>query len=262
MKARTEELLNLLLWSFEKLARPTFRNLTDSYESWAFRNGLLRTIRYLHKQELVERDHSKPDDRMYRLTAKGRLHALGGRDPQNEWARHWDGEWRMLLFDLPVPQNTERARLRRYLKNRGMGYLQNSVWITPDDLEKERQILGQGKINVESLILLKARPCAGETDAEIVAGAWDFDIINERYRRHLKLLDERPHSKLNNNDASKALLRWASAEREAWVNAVTKDPLLPERLLPTRYLGKEAWRKRMQILSEANDQLFTFTAGN
>ena len=44
---------------------------------------------------------------------------------------------------------------------------------------------------MESLILLEARPCAGESDAEIVAGAWDFERIN-RYARHLKVLAERP----------------------------------------------------------------------
>jgi len=37
---------------------------------------------------------------------------------------------------------------------------QNSVWITPDPLTEERQILGGGKIRVESLLLLEARPCA------------------------------------------------------------------------------------------------------
>ena len=42
MKPQTEEFLNFLLWSVEMLARPTFRNLTDSYESWAYRNNLLR----------------------------------------------------------------------------------------------------------------------------------------------------------------------------------------------------------------------------
>jgi hypothetical protein len=38
--------------------------------------------------------------------------------------------------------------------------LQNSVWITPDPLTEERQLLGGGKINVESLLLLEARPGA------------------------------------------------------------------------------------------------------
>ena len=59
----------------------------------------------------------------------------------------------MVLFDVPIGQNTHRERLRRYLRDKGFGYLQNSVWITPDPLEEELQILRGGKINVESLIL-------------------------------------------------------------------------------------------------------------
>jgi hypothetical protein len=89
-------------------------------------------------------------------------------------------------------QNAQRERPRRCLRDRGFGYLQKSVWITPNPLEDEREILGGGKINVESLILLEARSCAGESGAEMVAGAWDFERINRRYAWHLKVLEERP----------------------------------------------------------------------
>jgi DNA-binding transcriptional regulator PaaX len=63
---------------------------------------------------------------------------------------------------------------RDYLRDRGLGYLQKSVWTTPNPLEEEREILAGGKINVESLILLEARSCAGESGTEMVAGAWDL----------------------------------------------------------------------------------------
>ena len=258
MQPRTEEFLNLLLWSAETLSRPTFRNLTASYESWAYRNGLLRQIASLEKQQLIERDLSAPDDRVYRLTWQGRLHALGGRDPQARWSREWDGRWRLVLFDVPTSQNSDRTRLRRYLRDKGFGYLQNSVWITPDPLEEERQILVGGKINVESLILLEARPCAGESDTEIVAGAWDFERINRRYARHLKILDERPGGVLGNEAAAKVLLRWAATEREVWLDAVATDPLLPARILPSDYLGQAAWRRRVEVLREAGRQLKTY----
>ena len=113
MKPKTEEFLNLLLWSADMLARPTFRNLTDdSYESWAYRNGLMRQVATLQKQQLLERDASTANDRLYRLTAQGRLHVLGGRDPEERWARSWDGQWRLVLFDLPAGQNAQRERLR------------------------------------------------------------------------------------------------------------------------------------------------------
>ena len=211
----------------------------------------------MERQHLLERDASSPDDRLYRLTAQGRLHVLGGRDPEQRWARPWDGQWRLVLFDVPTGQNAQRERLRRYLRDKSFGYLQNSVWITPDPLAEERRILGGGKINVESLILLEARPCAGESDAEIVAGAWDFERINRRYARHLKVLAARPGGALRNDAAAKALLRWAAAAREAWLDAVTNDPLLPGRILPFDYLGQQALvavrkdRRWVEVLRDA-----------
>jgi DNA-binding transcriptional regulator PaaX len=74
----------------------------------------------------------------------------------------------MVLFDMPVGKDAQRRRLWSYLRGKGFGYLQYSVWVTPDPLEEERQILAGEKVNVESLILLETRPCAGESDEQIV----------------------------------------------------------------------------------------------
>jgi DNA-binding transcriptional regulator PaaX len=109
---------------------------------------------------------------------------------------------------------------------------------------------------------LEARPGAGESDAEIVAGAWAFERINRRYARHRKALDERPVGALRNDAAAKALLRWAAAEREAWLDAVTYDPLLPARILPSDYLGQPAWRRRVEVLRDASRQLRTFKSNS
>ncbi len=260
MKPKTEELLYFLLWSAELLARPTFRNLTDSYESWAYRNGLFRQATTLERQQLLERDTSSPKDRLYRLTPRGRLHALGGRDPEEHWARSWDGQWRLILFDVPVGQNAQRERLWRYLREKNFGCLQKSVWITTNSLEAERQILRDDNISVNSLILLQARPCAGESDAEIVTGAWDFERINRRYTRYLKVLAERPDGALRSEARAKALQRWAASEREAWLDAVVNDPLLPAQILPPDYLGQQAWRTRVKVLKDAGRQLHTFVS--
>src|SRR6266536_3067902 len=148
-RPKSQAFLNFLLWSADKLARPTFRNLTDSYESWAYRNGLVKQLAALEKRQLIERNSSAPDDRVYRLTWQGRLHVLGGRDPQARWSREWDGRWRLVLFDVPTAQDSHRRRLRRYLHSRDFGCLQGSVWVTPDPLEEERRILVGAKMDVE-----------------------------------------------------------------------------------------------------------------
>jgi phenylacetic acid degradation operon negative regulatory protein len=239
--------------------RPTFRNLTESYESWAYRNGLLPQVAKLERQQLLERDPTSRVDRLYRLTEQGRLRALGGRDPQAQWTRHWDGRWRLVLFDVPTRLNTRRERLRRYLRLRAFGCLQGSVWITPDPVHGEREILAGGQVNVESLLLLEARPAAGESDEELVHGAWDFAQINRRYERHLEVLDCCPTGKLTDTSAATALRRWAADERDAWLAAVRPDPLLPERLLPAKYLGRQAWERRKTVLARAGKRLRGFS---
>lgn len=258
MQPKTLELLSFLLWSAERLVRPTVRNLTDSFESWAYRNGLLQQLAALEKQQLVERVSDRSKDRLYRLTPLGRLAALGGRDPETLWARRWDGRWRLVIFDVPTARNGHRQRLRRYLRERGFGFLQRSVWITPDPLDEERERLADAKTDVRSLILLEGRPCADESDAEIVISAWDFERINKGYARHVEILTRRPQGSLNDQALAKALHHWATEEREAWLSAISCDPLLPKRLLPAGYLGCDAWQRRVSVLAEARKQLQTF----
>ncbi|MBU6400452.1 MAG: hypothetical protein KGS61_09055 [Verrucomicrobia bacterium] len=163
-----------------------------------------------------------------------------------------------MLFDIPRTRNSQRTRLRRILRDQGFGRLQDSVWITPDSMEEERRILGGSRVHVASLILLEARPCAGESDTEMVASAWDFVDINRRYAQCLKILEARPVGSLRDERIARALLRWAAIERETWLDAVGRDPLLPERLLPPGYLGQKAWRQRNEVLRKAGRQLPTF----
>ena len=196
MNAKTEEFLYALLWTCETLSRPTWRNLTESFEGWAYRNGLLRQLQRLEKMQLLERQSGRQGDRLHRLAEAGRLQALGGCDPVARWNRQWDGHWRLVLFDVPETRGTERDKLRRYLQQRRFGYLQNSVWITPDPTIEERTMLVGSRVDVESLIFLEVRPCAGETDSEIVAGAWNFSGINLRYSVYQQVLTRRPRRPL------------------------------------------------------------------
>jgi phenylacetic acid degradation operon negative regulatory protein len=253
MKAKTEELLYLLLWTCDMLACPTFRNLTGSFEEWAYRNGLGRQLAELERQKLLESRHPGGQsprnlDRVLRLTEAGRVHALGGQDPEVRWRRHWDGRWRLVLFDLPNAQSKLRDRLRTQLRRLRFGWLQNSVWISPDPIDTDKAGMAGSSADVESLILLEARPCAGESDEQIVAGAWDFQKINRLYSEHGRVLAARPSGSLGDQTAAKTFRKWATQERLSWLAAITEDPLLPESLLPAGYLGQEAWRKRLKAL--------------
>jgi phenylacetic acid degradation operon negative regulatory protein len=164
----------------------------------------------------------------------------------------------LVLFDVPLAQNGQRSRLRRSLRDRGFGCLQGSVWITPDSLQQERQTLAGTQSNPASLILFEGRPSGNETDHELVAAAWDFDEINAGYARDLSLLDQFPIISLNEHKGRAALQQWARMESAAWLSAVAADPLLPQELLPSSYLGKKTWRKRVETLARAGQQLQEF----
>ncbi|MCI0537251.1 MAG: hypothetical protein L0Z50_18710 [Verrucomicrobiales bacterium] len=250
-KTTTEQFLYLMLWGAETLARPTFHKLTEGFEGWAYRKGLLRQLQRLECRELIEHKPGSTVERIYRLTEIGRLAALGGCDPEARWNRSWDGRWRIVVFDLPEKHNTSRVRLRRHLKGRGFGYLQKSLWITPDPLGDEvRQLSAHGE-NVESFLTLEARPCSGESDASIVAGAWDFTRIHRLHQDCLRLLKDAPKRKAGElKDIAKAQ-QWARHERAAWQAVLRADPFLPSKLLPGGYLGKEVWQMRNAALRQA-----------
>ena len=251
MKPRTEELLYLLLWGADHLARPTFRNLTDSFESWAYKNGFLRQIQELEARKILERKPGGTSEAIYRLSENGRLIALGGRDPVAQWNRPWDGRWRMVLFDLPEAEASARVRLRRFLQGCGFGFLQNSVWISPDPLSPITHELSVHAEDVESLITLEARPAAGESDADIVAGSWNFEKINRLYERSSQILNQLPTTKTKTGPSAEPLRRWANQEKLAWQEAIFADPLLPDSLLPAGYLGKKTWAERSRVLARA-----------
>jgi phenylacetic acid degradation operon negative regulatory protein len=260
MKPATELFLYKLLWTCETFGRPSYRNLSGSFETWAYHNGYLRQLQRLEQQALIAREPDDADGRLHRLTDAGRLQALGGRDPVAHWDTPWDGQWRLAIFDVPESRSSTRVKLRRFLRDRGFGCLQNSVWVSPHPLIEERALLADSAVDVKSLILLEARPFAGETDAEIVAAAWDFGEINRRYALHADVLARRPTAPLASEHAARRFDDWLQDERDAWRLALRVDPLLPRQLQPRAYAGPDAWRRRLEVMREAGRQMRAYTA--
>jgi hypothetical protein len=120
--------------------------------------------------------------------------------------------------------------------------------VAPDFVAAEKESLRQGHIQVRSLVVLEARPGAGESDLQIVQGAWDFDGLNDLYRGYLRVLDQRPNGRRRQTKPDQVLAAWAEDERKAWLEAIRFDPMLPRCLHPPGYLGPEAFRQREEAL--------------
>ncbi|MDP4001167.1 MAG: CRISPR-associated endonuclease Cas2 [bacterium] len=52
-------------------------------------------------------------------------------------AQTWDGQWRLLTFDIPEESKPAREAFRRKLKELGFFHFQRSVFILPYECEKE-----------------------------------------------------------------------------------------------------------------------------
>jgi phenylacetic acid degradation operon negative regulatory protein len=243
----TEELLDVLLWGTSRLMSPTLERLTESFEAWEWRNGG-RQLRRLEQKELIQREQ-RVGQMVYQLTELGRLVAMGGRNPEPHWKRHWDGLWRMVVFDLPQRQQLVRQQLLRWLRQNGFGYLQNSVWIHPDPLTSITETLEEFRDDVESFTVMESRCCAGYSNEAVVRGAWDFEEINKRYETHLSQASGELRKSLSARGGLAELRRRLRQERMAWATAVAIDPLLPQALQPSDYLGQRAWQAHCAVMA-------------
>jgi DNA-binding transcriptional regulator PaaX len=68
-----------------------------------------------------------------RLTKKGtqRIERLLMREYRIPEQIHWDGKWRILMFDIREQRRKTRSKLRHLLQAAGFLRLQDSVWIYP-----------------------------------------------------------------------------------------------------------------------------------
>jgi phenylacetic acid degradation operon negative regulatory protein len=208
----------------------------------------------LERKAYLERQPGGSCDRIYRLTPKGRLAALGGRDPEQLWARNWDGKWRILMFDLPRKPQRPRVRLRKVLRENGLGCLQGSVWITPDPLDKIRKQL-KGDRHPSSLLLFEGNAIGGEKTKEMVFSAWKFYDINWMWGEHERCLNAGKRFIKDDSMDTEELKKWAIAEYGAWKNVLELDPFLPKQLLPLNYRGRRIWKKRVQLWEKLSKRL-------
>jgi len=241
------EVLEVLLWGAEMLSRPSLSRWAESFETWQHRHGLQRQWGRLEQSKLVAQE-DRAGQIVHRLTDLGRLVALGGPNPERQWERKWDGQWRMLVFDLPVSQGRVRARLLRWLRQNGFSYLQDSVWIHPDPVAEIADVLKDFRDDVESFTILEAHCCSGHTNTTLVRGAWHFDHINKRYEAYLRQADGLLRQTLLSRDESN-LRRRLREQRRTWAAAVAMDPLLPQELLPADYLGQRAWQAHRSVMT-------------
>lgn len=118
------------------------------------------TFQYLRRRGLLE-IKKKNYDIIISLTKKGKERAKKYQidDLKVRIPRKWDRKWRLVIFDIPHFQTTERNAFRRKLKELGFYPLQKSVWLYPFDCKKEieflRNFFGIEKDQIQVLLVEK-----------------------------------------------------------------------------------------------------------
>jgi phenylacetic acid degradation operon negative regulatory protein len=256
MKAKSELMLYHLFWLADYAMRPSIRRVGESFEEWAYKNGYLRQIQTLERQGMLESSPAeKGARRVIKLTRQGMLRALGGMNPAEHWDRPWDGQWRMALFDLPEEKRSLRNALRNELKAARFGYLQGSVWISPDPVDSLRENFRKSDPAIRTIMFFEGRPCDGAGDDELVRAAWDFEAIKQAYREHHACLKNQPRT---DHTTREQLFDWGNLEHAAWARCLKLDPLLPRVLWPAGYPGESAWHERLKYLKKAGESASRF----
>jgi len=93
------------------------------------------TVHHMQRRGLLRINRQK-GKKFIHLTHKGHLEALFSRAALVK-SSHWDGKWRMVLFDIPEAAHSTRDQIRKFLKRIGFIKLQASVFISPYALNRE-----------------------------------------------------------------------------------------------------------------------------
>ncbi len=212
-----------------------------------------RLLRLQRRQWLTREQRAR--EIVYRLTATGRQGALGGRDPIVFWNRPTSGRWYLIVFDLPEEEQVTRQRLLRWLRRNGFGYLQDSVWISPDSPREIAKAVERFRDDVEALTVLEARCAAGYRDDALVSGAWKFETIQRRYQALIAHCQKQTASWNKRAPSTAAVGEALATARKLWLSAVTLDPLLPRALWPEGYAGEEALNALRNLRNAARKAL-------
>jgi phenylacetic acid degradation operon negative regulatory protein len=151
----------------------------------------------------------------------------------------WDGQWHMVIYQVPEAERALREQLRRKLAWLGFGPLAASVWVSPHDRAPAVRETFGGQAAVQ-LDVFRSRTGGNGADRDIAARAWDLDALDRDYRDLLA----RYRPRLAGYRAGEVDGRAALVERMRLVydyrHFPFRDPDLPPELLPADWSGRRA----------------------
>lgn len=146
MRRDTKQKILLLLLSgvalgLSKSPKGYFKLLKSIPEDWRQikTDRLYRIVREFYNDRLIDYKEDKDGFVKIVLTKEGQNKALKFKLDEMEIKKpaKWDGEWRIVIFDIPERFKKAREALRIKLKELGFLELQKSVLVLPYECEDE-----------------------------------------------------------------------------------------------------------------------------
>jgi phenylacetic acid degradation operon negative regulatory protein len=151
----------------------------------------------------------------------------------------WDGQWHMVIYQVPETERALREQLRRRLAWLGFGPLSPSVWLSPHD--RIQQVKDDFAASpAAQLDTFRSRSAGNGADRDIAARAWDLAALMRDYRslldRYAPRLPEYQAGGLDDREALVERMRLIYDYR----HFPFRDPGLPSELLPDDWPGRQA----------------------
>lgn len=187
----------------------------------------------LKKSEWVEKI-TENEEIFYQITPKGEKSVDKYLKPLKQTGK-WDGKWRLVMFDIPEVNRDIRDRLRRSLSNLGLGILQASVWISPNDIKDEINEITK-KLDLGNSIKYFEVTRNNNLDKTIIEKSWNLPELESNYIQFIRKADKiltnigkDPNARFT---AKKLIFEYALI--------LQKDPILPSEFRKNDNLRQKA----------------------
>lgn len=205
----------------------------------------------------------------YSITESGIMMLKTTNKKSNLLEKKWDGNWQVVIFEIPELYRKKRNGFRKDLLRLGFGLLYKSTYITPWDKSNEViDLIKYYEIN-EMTKIMDGRFLFNQITAKDASKIWSIDVLNELYveKRRWFYSEFKPHLKNSiSNETNKDLFLFIHfLELGEVISELSLiDPMLPLELLPNNWVGKicfEELNTYLYFISnsiEKNSKYFTF----
>ncbi len=177
---------------------------------------------------------------------------------------HWDGSWNIVTYSIPEQKRQARDRLRLELSWMGYGALTEATWISPYELAKEAEELGERLKIREYLQIFQARNQGLTDPKKMVSLGWDLSRIHQKYASFTQKYQPKLESHLRRSRAGETIEpSECFVERFGLIHEYRKlpffDPDLPAELLPEDWLRPKAaalFREYHGLLADKANRYF------